>query len=271
MPPTLDSFIAGFPGSVVPGDFAKVSATSEGAATWLDLAGVAGTPTAAATPATGNGEIPTDATQGAFPISPNASAGNHLALAYLAANGTTQGQLILYDCLWRNSGSVGNSTSAQTWTQPALTRYTNGLGVEVWGKVYTAMGATASVFTVTGTDPGNNAATWTYTQPANALTAGQMVRFLPATGAASATGCKATSQLQISISTGTAGNFGVMLIKRIATIPLLGSGLPPMSLDWAGTRLTKVENDACLMMMVQCSTTNTGYIWGDLNIVSVPD
>lgn len=60
-------------------------------------------------------------------------------------------------------------------------------------------------------------------------------------------------------------------MKRIATIPLLGSGLPPLSLDWAGTRLTKVENDACLSMMVQCTTTNTGYIWGDLNVISVPD
>lgn len=270
---TLSEIADAMPGVIDPGDFLKVSTTSEGAGTWLSLWKVASTPPPATTnPPTGNGECPTDATLGAFPLNANAGAGESLRCAYISADGSQIGALSLYDRLWHNSGFVGNVTTAQTIAAfPGLTRATDGLGVEVWLEVYTAMGATGSVFTVTGVDPDNNAATWTYTMPANALTVGQMVRCTAATGASAGKGCKSVSQLQLSVSTGTAGNVGITLMKRITTCPLNGTGLPLADRDFAATRMSKVENDACLFFVVRCSATTTGLIQGDLAVVKVAD
>lgn len=242
--------------------FLKASQTAEGAGTWHSLWKAAGYPGAGANPGSTNGVIPTDATAGAFPFVNAAGAANNY-LGYIAAATSTVGTLILYDRLWHNSTLVGNVTTAQTFTQPALTRYTTGEGVELWGEVYTAMGATGSTFTATYTDQGGTASnSATYVMPANALSVGQMFPFDLASGDY---GVRSVQQVQLGTSTGTAGDFGLTLLKRLVTIPLPQTN-NAVVYDAFSSGLREIADDACLAFMVQCSTTSTGQINGELTI-----
>jgi len=258
---TLDGLV----GALTAGEtrnFMKTPTTTEGAGFFHSLWRAPGMPGAGAIPPTSAGEIPTDATAGSFPFVNAAGAANNY-LGYIAAASTVAGTLILYDRLWHNSGLVGNIITTQSFTQGALTRYTTGEGVELWGEVYTAMGATASVMTAVYTDQGgttgNNA---TYAHPANALAADQMFPFILASGDY---GVRDVDSVTLSISTGTAGNFGLVLLKRLVTIPLQTQNVAAVY-DAFSSGLREVSDDACLAFMIQCSATNQGVVGGELTI-----
>lgn len=243
-------------------NFRKASASAEGAGTFHSLWAVAGTPGAGSAPGSVNGVIPTKATTGALRNFTNPAATGYAGR--LSGSGATIGTLIVYDRLWHCSGLVGNVTTSQAISPPALTRETTGLGVELWGEVYTAMGATGSVFTATYTNDSNvGSRSASYTMPANALSVGQMVPFSLQAGDF---GVRSVQALQLSVSTGTAGNFGLTLLRRIAEIPLQSPGLGGV-LDAYGLGLPTIPADACLALMVMCSATNTGEIQGRLDLI----
>jgi hypothetical protein len=241
--------------------FMKSSQTSEGAGTWHSLWTATGYPGAGAAQGSLNGAICNDTTVGGFPFVNAAGAANNY-LGYISAASSTAGTFILYDRLWHNSTISATSISAQNITQPALTRFTDGAGVELWGEVYTATGATASTLTVSYTDQdgttGNSA---TYAHPANALTLGQMFPFVLASGDY---GVRAVASATFSVSTG-AGSIGLTLVKRLVTIPLPQVNVAAVY-DAFSTGLREIPDDACLAMMVQCTATNTGQINGELTI-----
>lgn len=260
---TADDLIAALPGQV--DMINKASQTAEGAGTWHSLWSAAGFPAAGAVPPAigAGGGVPTRLTTGAFPINNAASPPLNLLRAEIA--GSTLGTLILYDRLWHCSGFVGNVTTLQSITSPSAVNRpnTNGDDVELWGEVYTAMGATGSVFTATYTNQaGTGSRSATTTQPANALSVGQMVPFILAAGD---TGVRSVQSLQLSISTGTAGNFGLTLLRRVCQIPITTANVGAVADAFALGKPT-IAVDACLAMMVMCTATNTGQLFGQLNL-----
>jgi hypothetical protein len=258
---TLDGLVAALAAGETR-NFMKTPSTTEGAGFFHSLWNAPGAPGAAGTPPATNGEIPTDATAGAFPFVNAAGAANNY-LGYIAAASTVAGTLVLYDRLWHNSGLVGNITTLQSFTQGALTRFTSGEGVELWGEVYTAMGATASTFTCIYTDQGGTGSnSATYAHPANALAVGQMFPFVLASGDY---GVRDVDSVQLNISTGTAGNFGLLLMKRLVTIPLQTQNVAAVY-DAFSSGMREIPDDACLALMIQCSATNQGVIGGELTI-----
>jgi hypothetical protein len=88
-----------------------------------------------------------------------------------------------------------------------------------------------------------------------------MVPFVLAAGD---TGVRALASLQLSISTGTAGDFGLTLLRRVAEIPITLANIP-IIMDLFSLGKPKIETDACLAMMIQCTTTTTGQILGSFN------
>lgn len=258
---TLDGLVA----ALTAGEslaFSKSAFTSEGAGTFHSLWAVPGYPGAGAAAGSVNGVIPTDATAGAFPFTNAAGALNNY-LGYISAASATACTLILYDRLWHNSALVGNVTTTQTFTQPALTRYTTGVGVELWGEIYSAIGATGATLTCTYTDQdGNTGNAATYVHPANAEAVGQMFPFVLASGDS---GVRLVADADWSVSTGTAGNFGLTLMKRLLTIPLQTANVASVY-DAFSSGLREIQDDACLAFMVQCSTTAQGAINGDFTI-----
>ncbi len=251
--------------------FLKASATAEGAGTWHSLWKVAGFPTAGSNPpafSSGSGYIPTRSTTGAYPFS---NPTNDAYLGKVGAQGSTVGTLIFYDRLWACSGFGTVITTEQTITTPGTLTTArdpnNGADVEPWLEVYTAPGATTATWTFKGTDAaGTTNRTWTYTHPANAETVGQMMPLFPGGGAAAATlGCRVPTSFQASVSSGTAGDIGITLMRRLGAIPITQANVG-MVLDAIALGLPYIADDVCLAMMVLCSTTNTGVLMGNVVI-----
>jgi hypothetical protein len=234
----------------------KATQTAEGAGTYHSLWKAAGFPAAGATPPTGDGAVPTNATTGAIPlVAPGGS--RKLFLGLLSLQGGTAGRFTVYDRLWHNSGFSMNITTLQSIaTPPTLTRPDAlGAGVELWGEVYTAGGATGSTYTAIYTNQdGTGSRSATYVQPANALSVGQMVPFDLQAGD---TGVRTVASLQLSVATGVAGDFGLVLLRPVASLALQTANIEQFR-DFFQLGGPKIDTGACLAIQVLCSTTNTG-------------
>lgn len=252
----------------------KASQTSEGVGTWHSLWKAPGQPGAGATPpafGAGAGYVPDRTAVGALPtFNPTVP-----ALAYFAlidnAQSTVPGGFVVYDRLWTCSGFSTIVTTPQNVVTPGnlpASRDPNaGLDVQPWLEVYVAPGATGATWTLTGTDAAGNAnRTWTYTHPANAESVGQMMQLLPSGASPAATlGCRQVSSLTCSVSSGTAGDVGVTLLRRLTGISVLESG-KFYGKDGYQTGLKRVYDDACLAVQVLCSAVTTGIFNADMVI-----
>jgi len=268
---TMDALLAALPAAEY--DIFKASQTSEGAGTWHSLWRVAGRPAAGATPpafGSGSGYVPTRATVGALGQA-NPAGNRYLANVNMATN--VAGSLIIYDRLWACSGFGTVVTTAQdvvTGGSLPAGRTPNGASdVELWLEVYNAPGATGATWTITAPDGGGTSRAYTYTHPANAETVGQMMPVVPP--AAAAAGVDIPTSFQASVSSGTAGDIGITLMRRLAIIPIASApqaAAAGQALDAFALGLPEVYDDACLAFMVQCSTTSTGVYLGS---ISLPD
>lgn len=257
---TLDGLIAAMPGQLF--GFSKAAATSKGAGNYHSLWKVAGNPSAGATPATGSGAVPTSATTGALKFT-NPTGG---ALSYLnrfVGFGTNPVTLTIYDRLVATSGLSGTSTSEQTINSTALTRATTGAGVQAWIEWYTATGVSAPSFTFKYT---NDAGT------TGQVTAAQAIAFSPAAGTMQrinlngSDGIRVAESITLAGSTGTAGDFGITLLKPILTMPLAIANLGA-AYDVFQTGMAQAEDNACLAFMVFTTLTSTGAVNGELTLI----
>jgi hypothetical protein len=254
-------------------EFLKNSLTAEAAGTHQSLWKAAGWPAAGANPTNGaglNGSIPTKATLGAIPFT-NPSGGALQHLLHLALSGTVQGKLILYDRLWHNSGMSGTQTTVDTSlsTPPDLTRPdANGAGTEVWGEIYTAIGTGSNTLNFKYTNQaGTTNRTGFYVNTTGWLdTAGQM---FPMTLQNGDTGVRKCTAYHWSTSTGTAGNFGFVILRRIVEIPLPITDKVGI-FEFMRLGLPRVYDDACLALMLQCTGTSTGFMTGRLDLGVAP-
>lgn len=255
---TMDGLVAALPGQVL--SFYKPSMTGKGAGTFQSLWTANGSPGAGGSPSSGAGDAPTSATTGALKFSNPGSGLTYLARALAAAG--TAGTLILYDRLVTTSGLSGTSTSAQSINSTALTRYTTGQGVSAWIEWYAATGATAANFTLQYTNDAGTAAQVTSAQAfVQTPAVGQMLPI----ALNGADGIRVAESITLSASTGTAGNFGITLMRRLLTIPLATANVATL-LDAFGAGLNQVQDSACLAFAVFCTTTTTGLLNGELTL-----
>lgn len=241
----------------------EASVTAQAAGNFCSLWTAGGHPGAGATPASGAGAVPTNATAGSI-YYVNPTGGNTGYLGAWAASAATVGTLILYDRLVHTSGLSGTVTTAQTVNSTAITRsYNSGNTPEAWLEWYTATGSTAVTATVSYTNQAGTAGqTGTASIPASAK-AGLMI---PVSLAAGDTGVQSVQSVTLSASTLTAGNFGVTLCQRLAQmqVPLAGTGTVS---NWGQLGLPNIVNSACLAFKVLTSTTSTGIWMNTLNFI----
>jgi len=208
--------------------------------------------------------IPTSLTLGALPIR-NAGSGS-LRLTQANFFKVNTGTVTIYDRLWHCSQLVTNILTTQTIAgsgRPINRGNANGKGVELWLEVYTAPGANGATWTINFQDPesgGANAAT--YTHPTNAESVGQMMPAIMVYGSKS---CQYPIDFTCNASSGTAGDIGITLLRPIVTIPLKYAN-DFRDLGWIVNTLHKIEPNACLAMMVRCTTTTTGIVRGEIEI-----
>ncbi len=235
-------------------DTEEASMTTKGAGLFQSLWTAAGRPGSGAAPGGTPGIAPTSSTVGAIPFT-NPGGVNSLYLARLEVSGTVAGSLILYDRLVTVSGLSGTVATAQTISSTALTRSTTGANVSLWIEWYTATGSTATTVTFSYT---NQAGTSGQTTPSLAFpatpVAGQM---LPVPLAAGDTGVRAVSTGTLALSTGTAGNWGITLAARIATLPISLANIG-LLYDYAQCGLPVISPNACLAYKVLCTAATSG-------------
>jgi hypothetical protein len=128
---------------------------------------------------------------------------------------------VLYDRLCHQGGLDGTSAVAQTTNLPTapLTRYTSGVGVVPCLEIYVPIGATSVTASISYT---NQAGVAGQISPDMAITNGngnQGEHFTVFSLAAGDTGCRSVESVTLSASTGTVGNFGITLVKRLALLP----------------------------------------------------
>lgn len=240
----------------------KIGTTGRIAGGFTSLANLAGSPIAMGTPTTGTGRIPTSVSVGAIPFE-NAINPVKKYLGRVTMQSSVAGTLIIYDRLWDNSGIVSNILTSQTVNSLALTRYTDGIGVEIWGEVYTVTGTTASTATVTYTDSSDTSRTATCVMSTATARAGEMFPFIPQ---GVANGVKSIQSIIFSASTGTAGNIGLVLVRRLAEIPMMFSGVSTTA-DAFALGLSEIQNNAAIYLAMSSSTTTVGATLGSIDII----
>lgn len=162
---------------------------------------------------------------------------------------------IVADLLNISGGLDATLTTAQTTNLPtaALTRYTSGEGVMAAVYIHTSLGATATTFTASytnsaGTPGRTSTATTIGSTVANAVGS---VMILPLQSGD--TGVKSVESVTLAATTGSVGNFGIVLFKPLTM--LWSSTLDASSMvDAISTggmvgAFNEIVDDACLTVL----------------------
>ncbi|WP_019500840.1 hypothetical protein [Pseudanabaena sp. PCC 6802] len=210
----------------------------------------------------------TDATAGGWPFAnPTAPALSYLSNFNCA--GSASHYLTLYDRLGHMgglSGTVAGSAQAINGVIPANRgAAVDGSDVEWFFEIYTAIGTTAANATVAYTDQNDVARNAPAIVMGGASPANQpsrLFRIIPNAGQP----IKTVTNVTLSGSTGTAGNFGVTCARRILTAAM-GQVNIGANLDFAGTGLPRIYDDACLWFAALLSNATSGTFTGSWNLV----
>lgn len=177
------------------------------------------------------------------------------------------GVLVLYDRLLDISGFSGTVTTAQT-VGGTITRNTGGVGNEIWIDVYTQIGTTGTTATANYTDNAGNSG-----QTSTAVAIGgtglrEAQRSIPLMLASGDTGAQAVASVTLAATTGTAGDFGVTIRRRLLELSVPASGLLcARSLIREVPSLIKVDAGACLEWIWFAQGTTAPAIGGLLAMV----
>jgi hypothetical protein len=257
---TSDSTYAAAKASGFGATWNKLSISAQVAGTFCSLWRANGNPAQAAIP--GASVIVTRATLGALDF-PAVSGANLKYLDVLDNTGTVQSVLHVWDRVLANGNFSGIVTTAQTTGQPTLpTRAPVGNQLRWFVECYTTLGATAaatSFATVTYDD--NSTGNITVAIPAS-FAAG---RLLPINSAVAGRTIKSVDSFTLSASTATAGAFGITCyqdtgLTHKTTVANVGE---PRQL----ALINQIPVDACLALVVRCTTTSSGDQLGSAQIV----
>ncbi len=213
----------------------------------------------------------TRATNGALKQALPAS-GNVLYLLATTLVSNAVGSVIVYDRLVHTGGLSGTTTGAQTTNLPtsALTRRTNGEGVEAWLEIYTLIGTTATTITASYTDEAGNTGNTTPAVAWGGTGIREQDRILPLPLASGDRGVRAVASVNAVASTGTAGAFGVTLAYPVATLPLPLAGVAAAfrsMLDVGGPISLGTDSDSCLAEAWFPNTTTIPWLFGEYAFV----
>lgn len=219
-----------------------------------------------ATPAAYNagGTIPVGGTTAGYPTIANATSGKTKYISRLTMGSTIAGNMYLYDTLWACSGMSGIVTTAQTVTGfTGLTRNTTGVGNRVFIQIYTATGATAVTATVSYT---NSDGTAGRTGTAALVASSPANRMYMVSLQSGDVGVRSVQSVTLSATTGTAGNFGVTIAEPLTDIPFPSAAIHDTR-NYIDLGLPSLEDGTALTMCLVASTTTSGIIAGNIDII----
>ena len=213
------------------------------------------------------GIIPDRLLQGAIPFTP-AGGGRDKHLIGMSVAPVIGGVFLLYDRLFHIGGLSGTSTASQAVQgavpSPVLTRNTGGAGNMAFYEIYTIIGVTSTTLTMTYV---NQAGTGSRTSTINigATNFREVTRMQRIPLQAGDSGIQAINSVQLTATTGTAGNFGITIGQPLAWIPVGGAG----TMGWRDYTtglpgIPVINPDACLALMFIPSAATAPELFGSL-------
>lgn len=186
---------------------------------WDGMPGIGADPGATCT-------VCTNSTDGAIPLSAPGGAREKF-LTSLFAVPNSGGTVLLVDRLVHIRNLSGTSTSAQTvqgsTPTPAITRNTGGAGNLILVEIFTAIGSTAATITASYVDQDGNSST-TQSTAIGGTNNSEVSRAFILPLAAGDTGVRSVTSVTLNVSTGTAGNFGVSIVRPLAVLSMTARG-----------------------------------------------
>jgi hypothetical protein len=225
----------------------------------------------------GFGEVPTTVeapdrtTPGAVPIT-NASGGRDKWLVqagWVPANVSDAGMLLVYDRLLHISGLSGTVTTAQT-VGGSITRNTGGHGNRICATIYTNVGSSIRTLSASYTNQdGTSGRTATYTAfGGTANTPGNEVNELIFLSLQSGdTGVRSVQDVTLNASTGTAGDFGITIIRPLFWLSATSRGGAHRDFTLGPAGIKKIDPDACLAMATMAHSVTEVAQFGVLSTV----
>lgn len=225
-----------------------------------------GTPSHGATPAAVT--APTQATDGGLK-QVNPTGGRQKWLLGGEASANVAGTLVIYDRLLQIGGLNGTLATPQT-VGGSLTRYTSSesIGNQIWVEVNTAIGATPTTITASYTDESGNSGQTSQAVAIGGTGLSEAQRLIPLTLAQGDTGVQAVASVTLAGTTGTAGDFGVVVARPLLTITLpvvAVGGIRNLLTDLPG--ITEIKNNACLAMAWLANGTTAPTLMGSIHMV----
>lgn len=266
---TIDGIVNGLGNAAQLLQINKNSITVQIAGGFSALWRAGNTPAAGAIP--GAAAICTGALLGAMAyVAPTGGKFSYLARGFLMS-GNTVTDVDVHDRLAHMGGLNGTLTTAQTVDVTVAGAGNNMVArrgdadysdVEWWLEWYTATGATAATATVTYTNAAGTTGRTTTVALAASIGAS---RRLPILGAAGEF-IQSVQTVTLSVSTGTAGSFGVTA-SRMRTNMSLGLANAGQVADWQMLGLPKIDDEACLELLVIPNAANTGQLYGAMTLI----
>jgi len=256
----------------------KASLANQVAGRFCSLWRATGLPAQGAIPAAA--AVPTNATLGAIGFTQQTAP----VTSYLALLGSVSSNnvstLEIHDRIAHSGGNVLNVTTAQTAANldlltlaPAAARVgeANYSDCQWWLEVYSDGGATASNASINVTFHDASTATLSVQAVGGTIRTGHLFPLTPLIPAAhQGKFIRAVTNVTLSASTGTAGNFGFTVTRvRAQCFMPLANALPSDVGDWAALGLPEVPNGSCLFPVILPTTTSSGTLRGTGKIIHV--
>lgn len=231
-------------------DTAAAAATVSGRWTSLwqynkSLGGFGATPAAASTP--------TNTTNGGF-FQTNPGGGAQKWLVGWGGMSSSIGTLTLYDRLGQMGGLDGTNTGAQT-VNISASRYTSAAsaGNQIWIEIYTQIGASGTTITASYTNQAGTAGQVTKSTAIGNTGLREAQRGIPLALQDGDTGVQSIQSVTLNATTGTAGNFGVTMVRPLAmsATGIAGSGFISDFITSLPS-MPEIKTNACLCAFVLC-------------------
>jgi hypothetical protein len=251
------------------GRVAGALAVAPVAGKWTSLWQYEGWPGGAGSAPGGTARNPTNATAGSL-AQTDPGGGRQKWLLGGSCIPLIAGTLLVYDRLADISGLSGTTTTAQTLTGVSVNRYTStaAAGNELWLEIYTQIGATGTTITASYT---NQAGTAGQISPAvqfgnTGFREAQRMLYVPLV--AGDTGVRSVENVDLLATTGTAGDFGVVIMRPLAHIPvgILGAGVI-RDLIAGLPGIIEVKTGACLALAWLSGSTTIPEFIGHVQFV----
>ena len=254
----------------------KVSILSQAAGSYVSMWRATGQPGQGAVPTTA--AVCTTALTGAMGFAQQTAPATSYGAYMEVVTSNSAMTVEIHDRIAHMGGLNGTLTTAQTVGIDLSTMLsTSNVGVRIgdanysdvqwWLEWYTATGATAATATVAVTYGDGTSGNLTALSLAATRPAGFMVSLnalIPA--ASSGKYIRAVNTVTLSVTTGTAGSFGVTAtrIRMASMCPV--ANLKTIS-NWADLGFPEIGNSACLFPVVLTSTTSSGTLRGGGKII----